>query len=125
MFTSSFNGFSVNSAKAAREFYRDVLGLKVAAHGYGTYVELPGGAQLFFYPKGKAHTPASYTMLNLVVENIDTAVDELAERGVIFEQYGYTDKKGIQRGRATGRGPDQAWFKDPAGNTISILVDDA
>src|SRR5579875_2582790 len=120
MFKAAFNGFSVDNAAEARKFYSEVLGLKVTAYGYGTDIELPGGGRLFFYPKGPAHKPASYTMLNLIVDDIDKAVDELKARGVEFEHYGHTDEKGIQRGIASGRGPDQAWFKDPAGNIISI-----
>lgn len=120
-----FSGFSVRSARATRQFYRDVLGLDVRPHGYGTFVTLPGGNTVFFYPKGARHRPADFTILNLVVPDIDAAVDALASRGVEFEHYPYTDAKGIQRGLASGRGPDQAWFTDPSGNILSVLVDDA
>ncbi|HET9173851.1 MAG TPA: VOC family protein [Candidatus Saccharimonadales bacterium] len=123
MFKTAFNGFSVNNAAEARKFYSEILGFKVTAYGYGTDIELPGGARLFFYPKGAGHKPAAYTMLNLVVDDIDKAVDELKAKGIKFEQYAHTDEKGIQRGLASSKGPDQAWFKDPAGNIISVLVE--
>lgn len=121
--TSGFSGFSVNSATEARKFYGEVLGLEITSYGYGTRMRLPGGGDAFFYPKGAGHKPASYTMLNFAVDDIDEAVDALAKRGVVFEKYNNThqDEKGIQRGLASGKGPDQAWFKDPAGNIISVL----
>ena len=123
MFKTAFNGFSVSDAEEARAFYRDVLGLQVTSYGYGTDIALPGGGRLFFYPKGADHTPATYTMLNLVVDDIDKAVDELSAKGVQFLHYAYTDDKGIQRGRVHGKGPDQAWFTDPSGNIISVIVE--
>jgi len=123
MFKTAFNGFSVSDAAEARKFYRDVLGFKLTEYEYGTDIELPGGARLFFYPKGADHKPATYTMLNLTVDDIDKAVADLEAKGVEFEHYEYTDEKGIQRALASGNGPDQAWFKDPAGNIISVLVE--
>lgn len=118
---SAFSGFSVDSSARAREFYGETLGLKITRHGYGTRIHLPGGATVFFYPKGAAHKPANYTILNLVVADIDAAADELKARGITFNAGEYTDTKGIQRGMETGMGPDQTWFKDPAGNIIAIL----
>jgi len=123
MFTirSGFSGFSVDSSAKAREFYGETLGLDVTKHGYGTRIHLPGGATVFFYPKGAGHKPANYTVLNLVVDDIDEAADELKAKGIRFDTGTYTDEKGIQRGIKAGMGPDQAWFKDPAGNIISVL----
>ena len=121
---SAFSGFSVSSATEAREFYSDILGLEITKHGYGTRVHLPGDKYVFFYPKGAGHKPATYTVLNLVVEDIDVAVEELKKRGVEFDQGKYTDEKGIQRGLEKGLGHDQAWFKDPSGNIISLIRED-
>lgn len=117
----AFSGFSVSSSTKAREFYSQILGLTITKHGYGTRIHLPGGSTVFFYPKGAAHKPANYTILNLVVDNIDVAVDELKAKGVVFDAGSYTDQKGIQRGIETSMGPDQAWFKDPSGNIVSVL----
>ncbi len=121
---SSFSGFSVRSSVDARRFYSQVLGFKITTHGYGTRVYLPDEKFVFFYPKGAGHKPASYTILNLIVEDIDQAVDELKKRGVEFDQGKYTDETGIQRGLKKGLGHDQAWFKDPSGNIISIIKED-
>lgn len=121
---SAFSGFSVDSSTRARAFYSDILGLKVTTHGYGSRIHLPNEAYVFFYPKGKGHKPATYTVLNLVVEDIDAMVDTLLARGVTFDPGTYTDAKGIQRGREAGQGHDQAWFKDPAGNIISVIQED-
>jgi len=122
--TGGFSGFSVQSSADAREFYEKILGLEVVKHGYGTFIHLPDGTRIFFYPKGPAHQPATYTILNLTVDDIDEAVDELERRGVVFEHYAHTDSKGVQRGIASGKGPDQAWFQDPSGNIISILKEE-
>jgi catechol 2,3-dioxygenase-like lactoylglutathione lyase family enzyme len=119
--TEIFSGFSVNHTEETRAFYEDTLGLEVTVMGYGGYIELLNGAQVFFYPKGEAHTPATYTILNFTVDDIDLAHDELTKRGVTFDSNTYTDERGIQRGINAGRGPDQAWFKDPSGNILSIL----
>lgn len=118
---AAFSGFSVTSSAEAREFYSQTLGLEITKHGYGTHIHLPGGATVFFYPKGAGHTPATYTILNLVVDDIDEAVDQLKAKGVHFDAGKFSDSKGIQRGIKTGKGPDQAWFKDPSGNIISVL----
>lgn len=122
---SAFSGFSVDSSTKAREFYAETLGLEITKHGYGTRIHLPGGATVFFYPKGAAHRPANYTILNLVVDDIDVAVDELVAKGIKFTTDKYTDLKGIQRGIEKGMGPDQAWFEDPSGNIISVLKEAA
>lgn len=120
---AAFSGFSVVDLAKARAFYTETLGLKVATEGIGLRVYLPGGGTVFAYPKHD-HQPATFTILNFEVKNIDEAVDELKERGVQFEHYEgdlKTDERGILRGRSRGMGPDIAWFKDPAGNILSVI----
>ena len=119
----AFSGFSVNDLAKAKEFYARTLGLKVDDEGVGMRMHLPGGGTVFAYPKDD-HQPATFTILNFVVDSIDEAVDELTNRGVQFEHYEEgpkTDEKGILRGRTLQMGPDIAWFKDPAGNTLAVL----
>jgi catechol 2,3-dioxygenase-like lactoylglutathione lyase family enzyme len=116
--TRAFSGFAVNDLQKAREFYGETLGLKTSEeHGLMT-LDLAGDRPTLVYPKPD-HTPATYTILNFPVEDIDKAVDELAARGVRFERYNGMDQdeKGIFR----GAGPYIAWFKDPAGNVLSVL----
>ena len=120
---SAFSGFSVDDLAKAKEFYSKTLGVKIDENGMGLQLHLPGGATVFVYQKAD-HQAAAFTILNFEVEDIDAAVDELAGRGVRFERYDgelKTDAKGIARGKAQGRGPDIAWFKDPAGNFLSVL----
>ncbi len=120
---AAFSGFSVVDLAKARAFYTETLGLKVATEGIGLRVYLPGGGTIFAYPKPN-HQPATFTILNFEVKNIDDAVDDLRDRGVQFEHYEgdlKTDERGILRGRSRGMGPDIAWFKDPAGNILSVL----
>lgn len=121
---STFNGFSVNDMEAAKQFYGEVLGLKLEDKGGGTSIQMPGGASAWMYQK-EDHQPAAYTMLNLVVANIDEAYDELAGKGVEFEHYPdfHQDEKGIMRGKEHNMGPNIAWFKDPSGNILAILED--
>lgn len=120
--TSAFSGFSVDDLSAARTFYSEKLGLKVTDAGIGLHIQLPGcEVPVFAYPKGPAHQPATFTILNFRVDNIDVALDELVLRGITFELYENTDEKGVMRGLASGVGPDIAWFKDSAGNILSIL----
>ena len=91
----------------------------------GLQIYLPGGAMVFVYPKPN-HQPATFTILNFQVANIEEALADLKKRGIKFEHYEgeiKTDKDDIMRGLAAGRGPDQAWFKDPAGNFLSVLQD--
>jgi catechol 2,3-dioxygenase-like lactoylglutathione lyase family enzyme len=114
-----FSGFSVNDIASAREFYGETLGLDVSEANGMLELHLGGGGTVLVYPKDN-HTPATYTVLNFPVENIESAVDELNSRGVQFERYEgqlATDDKGIFR----GGGPLIAWFQDPAGNIISVL----
>jgi catechol 2,3-dioxygenase-like lactoylglutathione lyase family enzyme len=124
MFTSAFSGFSVNDQAKAKDFYANTLGLEVEENEMGMQLHLPGGAKVFVYPK-ENHEPATFTILNFEVEDIDKTMDALLAKGVKFEQYGNKDlpqdDKGIARGKAANMGPDIAWFKDPAGNVLSIL----
>ncbi|RFA08499.1 glyoxalase [Subtercola boreus] len=119
--TGAFSGFSVDDIPAARRFYGETLGLTVTDNEMG-FIELhlPSGGTVLAYPKPN-HEPASYTMLNFPVENIDTAVDDLRSRGVDTNIYAGggmpVDEKGIMR----GNGPDIAWFRDPAGNVIAVI----
>ena len=117
----AFSGFSVNDLAIAKVFYTDVLGLNVEQDEMGLQIKTGGGATIFVYPKPD-HIPATFTILNFPVVDIDTAVDGLAAKGVVFEHYpDMTDEKGIARGKAANQGPDIAWFKDPAGNFLSVL----
>jgi predicted enzyme related to lactoylglutathione lyase len=123
----AFSGFSVDDIAAAKSFYGDVLGLDAEDGEMGNLrVTLPGGHEVFIYPK-EDHEPATFTILNFVVGDIDGAVDELNAVGVVTKIYRdpdfNTDEKGIARGRAAGYGPDIAWFRDPAGNVLSVLSD--
>jgi catechol 2,3-dioxygenase-like lactoylglutathione lyase family enzyme len=120
--SQAFSGFSTNDIEKAKHFYGEVLGLEVKADSMGAVqVILGSGGMVYVYPK-EDHTPATYTVLNFPVDDIDAAFDTLSEKGVTFEHYeGITDDKGIARGLASNYGPDIAWFKDPAGNILSIL----
>jgi predicted enzyme related to lactoylglutathione lyase len=116
--TKAFSGFSVNDLEAAKKFYGEVLGLTTSEH-YGLLtLHLAGGRDTLVYPKPD-HAPATYTILNFAVDDIDAAVDELTSRGVELEKYDGLgqDDKGINR---VG-GPYIAWFKDPAGNILAVL----
>lgn len=123
-FQAAFSGLSVDDLNKAKEFYTQTLGLMLNNETMGLQFQLPGGGTLFIYPKAD-HQPATYTVLNFVVENIDEAVDELTRSGVQFERYDNLpdtqDQKGIARGRSANQGPDIAWFKDPAGNILAVL----
>jgi catechol 2,3-dioxygenase-like lactoylglutathione lyase family enzyme len=116
--TRAFSGFAVDDLAAARQFYGETLGLKTSEH-YGLLtLHLAGGRDTLVYPKPD-HEPATYTILNFEVDDIDAAVDELARRGVHIERYEGLgqDDKGINR----AGGPYIAWFKDPAGNVLAVL----
>lgn len=119
---ATFSGFSVDNTAAAVAFYREKLGVKVEETPMGVQLHLPGGQTVFVYEKPD-HAPATFTVLNFVVADIDAAVDALTGRGVAFEQYDnmQQDDKGIARGKAANMGPDIAWFKDPAGNVLAVL----
>jgi predicted enzyme related to lactoylglutathione lyase len=117
--SDAFGGFSVNDLDSAKKFYGEALGVALEEIPAGLMLKI--GAGILVYPK-PTHEPATYTMLNFRVDNIDEAVSELKSKGIKFEQYqGLTDEKGIARGLSHDRGPDIAWFKDPAGNIISVL----
>ncbi len=121
--SKAFSSFSVDDLKTAKEFYGQKLGLEVSETNEGLGLQVTGGGEIFIYPKAN-HTPATFTVLNFPVDDIDQAVDELGGRGVQFESYEgemKTDKKGIFRGAARGEGPNIAWFKDPAGNILAVL----
>jgi catechol 2,3-dioxygenase-like lactoylglutathione lyase family enzyme len=118
--TKAFSGFSVDDLQKAQKFYGQTLGLEVTEEHGLLLLNIAGGGKIIVYPKPN-HTPATYTILNFPVEDIERAVDELTRRGVRFERYDQkelkTDEKGIHR----GDGPLIAWFKDPAGNILSVL----
>lgn len=119
----AFSGFSVDDLEDAKEFYGDILGLEVEDADQGLMLKLAGGGLVFVYAKDD-HVPATYTILNFPVDDIDQAVDALIERGVEFENYeGMTDEKGVARGLSSGQGPDIGWFKDPAGNFLAVMQD--
>ena len=119
--TKAYSGFAVDDVGKAREFYGETLGLKLAVldeeNGLMS-LDLAGDRTTLVYAKPD-FVPASYTILNFAVDDVDKAVDELASRGVSFERYDAfeQDDKGISR----GDGPYIAWFKDPAGNILSVL----
>ena len=115
---NAFSSFSVSDLQKAKEFYGQTLGLKVKESEMGLEIR-PGETDVFIYPKPN-HAPASFTVLNFLVDDINKAVDELKKNGVRFEQYEgeiKTDEKGIHH----NGGPAIAWFKDPAGNILSVL----
>ncbi|HEV7622932.1 MAG TPA: VOC family protein [Amnibacterium sp.] len=119
---TTFGGISVDDLDAARRFYGETLGLRIHEGMGGLDVELPGDTHLWVYPKAD-HRPATFTVLNFAVRDIDAAVDELTTAGVTMTVYEgmHQDERGIARGRAVHRGPDIAWFTDPAGNIMSVL----
>jgi catechol 2,3-dioxygenase-like lactoylglutathione lyase family enzyme len=122
---AAFSGFSVKDLKKAKEFYSEVLGLKVGEDDWGLTLHLPDSeAKVYVYQKDD-HEPAVFTVFNLVVDDIDKAVDALVEKGVKFEKYeGFNqDEKGVARGKEANMGPDIAWLKDPDGNIFSVLQD--
>ena len=118
--TKAFSGFSVNDLQKAKEFYGQTLGLDVSEANGLLQLHIAGGTTILVYPKDN-HVPATFTILNFPVEDIEQAVDALTARGVQFEQYNtgglVTDSKGIAR----SGGPKIAWFTDPAGNILSVL----
>ncbi|HEY8187393.1 MAG TPA: VOC family protein [Pyrinomonadaceae bacterium] len=121
--SKAFSSFSVPNIQAAKEFYGQKLGLDVRETEEGLGLRLAGGGDVFLYPKPN-HEPATFTVLNFRVDNIEQAVDQLSKLGIQFEHYDYpeikTDEKGIHR----NDGPKIAWFKDPAGNILSVIEGD-
>ncbi|MTI87676.1 MAG: VOC family protein [Balneolaceae bacterium] len=121
---NAFSSFSVDDLNKAKEFYSQTLGIEVESKdGMGLSLHLGKSTSAFLYAK-KDHQPATFTVLNFEVDDIDAAVAALEKEGVTFEHYNNKDlpqdEKGILRGSRAGRGPDIAWFKDPAGNILSI-----
>lgn len=117
--STAFSGFSVGDIDQARRFYGDTLGLHVGEEGGALTLDVTGGSPVFIYPK-ENHAPATFTVLNFPVPDIDAAVAALADAGVTFERYDGIDQddKGIARG---DEGPQIAWFTDAAGNILSVL----
>jgi catechol 2,3-dioxygenase-like lactoylglutathione lyase family enzyme len=132
-----FSSFSVDDLDAAERFYGDVLGLDVERTPMGLWLRPgppvrstgpdpgpggPSGTEVFVYPKGGAHRPASFTVLNLAVDDLEGAVAWLRGRGVTFERYpGIHAESDDEIARGGDEGPDVAWFTDPAGNVVSVL----
>jgi predicted enzyme related to lactoylglutathione lyase len=116
----AFSSFSVDDIGRARDFYGETLGLDLFEVMGSLELRLEGGGRVFIYPK-EDHVPATFTVLNFEVDDVDEVADDLATRGVSFERYeGFDqDEKGIVRGNE--QGPTIAWFLDPAGNVLSIL----
>lgn len=122
-FTGTFSSFSVDDIGTAKEFYGKTLGVDVSEVQEGLQLNFDDGPSLFIYPKDN-HEPATFTVLNFNVDNIDEAVEELKSRGIEFESYTgemETDENDIMRGKDSGGGPSIAWFKDPAGNFLSVI----
>jgi catechol 2,3-dioxygenase-like lactoylglutathione lyase family enzyme len=129
MFNNSraFSSFSTDDLARAKTFYGETLGLSVKEEAMHVLsVDLPGGGSLIIYPK-KDHEPATFTVLNFQVDDIEAAVEALNDKGIQMDRYDIgevqPDEKGIYRGKAAGHGPDIAWFKDPAGNILAVMSD--
>ena len=118
--SNAFSGFSVDDISAAREFYGTTLGLEVADMDDMLDITLGRGCHVLAYPKPN-HEPATFTILNFPVADVDAVVDELSGRGVVCERYDEPDLKTDDKGIARGNGPTIAWFRDPAGNILSVL----
>lgn len=127
--SKAFSSFSVDDPEKTREFYDQKLGVRTTSvkgmEGYGLYeIHIPNGNSVMVYPK-ENHQPATFTVLNFPVDNIDQVVEELTEKGVEFEQYDdemiQTDEKGIARSDSPDKGPSVAWFKDPSGNILAVM----
>ena len=117
--TKAFSSFSVKNLDEAKRFYAQMLGLPVSESDEGLILQTKGGIEVFIYPKPD-HTPATFTVLNFVVNDVDRAVDELTKLGIRFQIYDKGELKTDDRGVFQGK-PKIAWFKDPAGNFLSIL----
>lgn len=123
--SNAFYGISVDDLGKAKTFYSEVLGLELVDETMGLMYRLGSGSRFFVYDKPD-HQPATFTVLNFRVDDIDAAVDALAEKGVTMEHYDLgngaeQDEKGVLRGLNANMGPDIAWFKDPAGNVLSVV----
>src|SRR5688572_27704071 len=118
--TKAFSGFSVDDIPAARRFYGETLGIEVSEEGDALTLQIAGDRPTLVYPKPN-HEPATFAILNFPVDEIEPAVDALAERGVSFERYEGTELETDEKGIFRGGGPLIAWFKDPAGNVLSVI----
>jgi len=118
--TKAFSGFSANDIEKAKEFYGRTLALKVSESNGSLTLHLAGANNVLIYPKPN-HTPATFTVLNFPVSDVDQAADELTKRGVRFEIYDLSDIKTNKKRIMRGNGPTIAWFKDPAGNILSVI----
>ena len=120
--TKAFSGFSVDDIPAAKQFYGETLGIDVAEEHEMLTLKIAGDRPTLVYPKDD-HEPAAFTILNFPVDDIEAAVDGLADRGVEFERYEGTELETDEKGIFRGGGPLIAWFKDPAGNVLSVIQD--
>jgi catechol 2,3-dioxygenase-like lactoylglutathione lyase family enzyme len=118
--TKAFSGFSVNDLDAAKRFYGETLGLEVSENDAGLTLHIAGDRPILVYPKDD-HEPASFTILNFPVDDVEGTVAGLTERGVQFERYEGTPIETDEQGIFRGGGPLIAWFKDPAGNVLSVI----
>jgi catechol 2,3-dioxygenase-like lactoylglutathione lyase family enzyme len=118
--TKAFSGFSVDDLGRAKQFYGETLGLKVSEENGIVTLHIAGDRDTIIYPKDD-HTPATFTILNFPVKDIEAAVDGLTERGVVFERYEGSEIEADAKGIYRGFGPPIAWFKDPAGNVLAVL----
>jgi predicted enzyme related to lactoylglutathione lyase len=116
----AFSSFSVDNVPRAKEFYGQTLGVEISESGDAFELRLGGGGKVLVYPK-KNHVPATFTVLNFPVDNVDAAVDELTRRGVRFEIYDQGDLKTDEKGIFRDEGMTIAWFTDPAGNVLSVM----
>ena len=121
--SKAFHGFAVPDTDAARAFYSDVLGIEVTEEDDILRLHLGGGTPTIVYPKPD-HVPATYTVLNFPVPDVEAAVDELTAQGVVFEHYEGTPIETDEKGVFRGGGPLIAWFTDPAGNIFSVIAED-
>ncbi len=119
-YSKAFSGFSVNDLQKAKEFYSKILSFDVSEMNGFLNLHVGNDARVLIYPKSN-HTPATFTVLNIPVDNIEQAVDELTKRGVRFEMYDEAELKTDEKGIFRDGGPNIAWFKDPAGNILSVL----
>jgi predicted enzyme related to lactoylglutathione lyase len=119
--SQAFSGFSVDDVPRAKKFYAETLGLQVEEEDDILTLHLAGGTTVIAYPKGDQHTPASFTILNFPVPDVEAAVRDLTARGVTFERYEGTPTETDEDGIFRGGGPLIAWFTDPAGNTLCVI----
>jgi predicted enzyme related to lactoylglutathione lyase len=121
--TKAFSGYSAGDVATVKPFYEETLGVRVSEDDGMLTLHLAGGDRpTLIYPKGDAHEPASFTVLNFQVDDVEATVDELIRRGVVFERYAGTEVETDEKGIFRGGGPLIAWFKDPAGNVLSVIA---